>query len=328
MSKIDKLYEAALNATAKGTTPKAKKSKTKKSKGKKRPLPGFAHDATPAEKRAGKAIGKKNERALKAPKKVVEVDWDDEDSVKLAMAQALEVDANDLKIKEDHGYSGFGAGTVYLVEMGKQEYHVAENSDVAHDLAVAVVKQDLEHEPEIFNQDFIASHIDLDRLRNDLMSDVQNMRYEDLKEEADKRPERFIKDNDLEWPEPTEKQLRDHAEAMSDETHSAQSIYDKLKSLGDAEDRWTELGEEPEINDSEIETLAEQQAKDQLKDPLEYLKDIYGDEATKKAIEIVGIDEDAAADEAVSTDGEGHFLARYDGNMHDGPGGIVYWRSN
>ena len=61
---------------------------------------------------------------------------------------------------------------------------------------------------------------------------------------------------------------------------------------------------------------------------MEYLDDIYGDEAAKKAIEIAGIDVEAAAKEAVSTDGEGHFLSGYDGETHETKGGLVYWRTN
>ena len=55
----------------------------------------------------------------------------------------------------------------------------------------------------------------------------------------------------------------------------------------------------------------------------------YGEEdGVTKAIEIGGIDVEAATEEVVSTDGVGHFLSHYDGNINDGPGGIVYWRDN
>ena len=46
------------------------------------------------------------------------------------------------------------------------------------------------------------------------------------------------------------------------------------------------------------------------------------------AIEIAGIDIDAAADDAVDTDGWEHFLARYDGKSHETDSGLVYWRVN
>lgn len=211
-----------------------------------------------------------------------------EKSVLREMAKELDVSIDDLSI-EDYD-PGFGTGDMFRVEHGRAEYVVARNDTDAHALAIAMVTQDLENEPEIFNKDFIESHIDKDRLRRDLMSDVQNMKYEDLKEEAEQRPEKFIKDNDLDSPEP---------------------------------------GEEIAVSNSDVETVAEREAEEVLKDPIGYLEDIYGrEEAMAKAIEIAGIDVREAADEAVRTDGEGHFLSSYDGNTNNTHSGFVYWRTN
>lgn len=266
--------------------------------------------------------------ASKKKAKKVEIDFSDEESVKLAMAQELDCDPGDLEIEEDRGLTSFGEGTAYAVTCGGKEYQVVENDDAAHNLAVAIVKQDLESEPEIFNHDFLQSHIDTERLARDLHSDVYEMEYESLNDEAKRRPMDFMKDNNIDIPEPTDRQLREYAEAMSDDDNSVESILKKLAE-GDAEDRWIEMGEEPEVPDRAVEELVEDAVKNRLSDPITYLTEMYGQEdGIKKAMEIGGIDIDAAADEAVSTDGEGHFLARYDGHMHDGPGGIVWWRSN
>jgi hypothetical protein len=78
----------------------------------------------------------------------------------------------------------------------------------------------------------------------------------------------------------------------------------------------------------EAEELAEKQVEVELEDPMRYLEDIYGGDASAKAIEIAGIDIDAAADDAVDTDGWEHFLARYDGNSYETGSGLVYWRVN
>jgi len=60
-----------------------------------------------------------------------------------------------------------------------------------------------------------------------------------------------------------------------------------------------------------------------------YLEKIYGSEdAVKQAIEIAGIDVNAAAEDAVDTDGPEHFVARYDGNYYTTKNGLVYWREN
>jgi hypothetical protein len=255
-------------------------------------------------------------------KKKVSVDWSDEDSVLRAMASALECEIEDLTIEEDKGMSSFRVGDIYRVEMGSKEYYVAENEEVAHDLAVAIVKQDLEESPENFEPNFIESHIDLKKLRDELQSDVESMRLDDLNEEAEKKPLKFMSDNDIEIEEPPAALVKKYLNDVDE-----QNRYEEVRAM-DAEDQWSEIGEEPKVKDTDIEAIAESEAKAQLKDPLDYLKDIYGDDAVKKAIEIAGIDVDAAADEAVSTDGEGHFLSSYDGNTNDGPGKIVYWRHN
>lgn len=257
-----------------------------------------------------------------------------EDRIKKVMARELDIDASELTVEEDRGASSFGVGTFYEVSLGGshgKSWTVALSEDAAHELAIAMVKQNLEYEPELFNQSFIESHIDIKHLRSELLPDVQNHRYEDLKEEADRRPLEFLKDNDLDIPEPTEAQMRKHAEAMSDDDtpgESAEEIYRRLLE-GDAEDRWIEIGDEPSVSDRDIEALAEQQAEEQLRDPMSYLEDIYGrEDAVKQAIRIAGIDVNEAAEDAVSQDGEGHFLSSYDGHMREAPGGFVYWRTN
>ena len=228
-------------------------------------------------------------------KKKTAIDFGDEEAVLADVAAAMEADIEECVIEEDRGMSSFGEGTVYQVEWGVEEYHVAKNHDQAYALAVEVVKQDLEQEPELFNKDFIESHIDKDKLRDALKHDVIDMAIEDLTDEAERNPERFWRDYAREGFETPEE---------------------------------NEDGELPEPTSSEIEELAEKRADDQLEDPMGYLFEIYGDDVSAKAIEIAGIDIDAAADDAVDTDGWEHFLARYDGNSHETDSGLVYWRVN
>jgi len=68
--------------------------------------------------------------------------------------------------------------------------------------------------------------------------------------------------------------------------------------------------------------------REQLRDPMQYLDDICGDDAAAQAIKIAGIDVEAAAEDAVDTDGAGHFLSIYDGETHETKSGLVYWRAN
>lgn len=219
----------------------------------------------------------------------------DEKAVLDEVARALDIDPEELSIREERGLSGFGAGTVYEIKTrgGRMEWAVVENEDQERDLALKVVKQDLDDEPEIFNQSFIESHINMERLKRDLESDMQDSNEENLRGEGDSNFWR-------EW----ERAGFDAPEEDKD-------------------------GDIPSPTDDEITVLAEKYTAQQLRDPMGYLEDIYGrEDAVKKAIEIAGIDIDAAAEEAVDTDGAAHFLAHYDGNSHTTAAGLVYWRAN
>lgn len=257
----------------------------------------------------------------KKPKKVVKADFDDEDSVKLEMAQVLGYEPDDLEISEST-LSTFRKGTFYEIEAGRQSWTVARNEDEARDVALATVLQDLESEPENFSADFIQSHINIDRLRNDLYSDVQNSFYDDLTEEAERNPLSFAREHDLEdeIKPPAEKDIRDYVDDDAEE-------FERIRALEPIE-QWEEIGEEPEIPEKNIQTISEEMADSTLKDPMSYLQDIYGSDHVKRAIEIAGIDEEKAAEEAIDTDGWQHFLCRYDGESKESPSGFIYWRDN
>lgn len=224
-----------------------------------------------------------------------EIDFDDADEVLAEVAKALKADPEDLEIEVDKGLESFRTGTVYRVEWGREEYVVVASHDQMEELALAVVKQDLEEEPEIFNKDFLEQHINKDKLRRELEPDELNSRIDDLTYEAERNPDDFWKEYEREG-------------------------YDAPEEDEDGERREPELGE--------IEELAQKQVEDRLEDPMAFLEEIYGDEAAAKAIEIAGIDLNEAAQDAVDTDGAEHFLARYDGNSHETSSGFVYWRDN
>jgi hypothetical protein len=229
-----------------------------------------------------------------------EIDFDDEDAVLAEMAKELDIDLDELRIKESH-FGHFRTGTVYEITIrggggGHKEWYVVADSDQERELAIEIVKQDLDESPENFNQDFIERHIDTDQLRRDLHGDVLGMRIDDLTDEADRRPDDF---------------------------------WNEYESEGFEAPEENEEGERREPERSEIEELAERQTDAQLDDPMEYLEDIYGrEDAVKEAIRIAGIDIDAAAEDAVDTDGPGHFLSSYDGQTHETKSGLVYWRHN
>lgn len=225
------------------------------------------------------------------------VDFNDEEAVLAEVAKALDIDPDDLTIMEDDGLTGFRTGTVYEISAGRKEWRVVESEDQERELALEIVKQDLDQEPEIFNQSFIEQHINMERLKRDLESDVMDSNVDRLTDDAERNPDDF-------WRE-----------------------YERAGFDAPEED---EDGEREEPSQSEIEELAESQTKEQLSDPMQYLEDIYGrEDAVKEAIKIAGIDIDAAAEDAVDTDGPGHYLSSYDSNTYTTkPSGLVYWRVN
>jgi hypothetical protein len=277
-------------------------------------------------------------------------DFGDEDAVLAEVAAALDEDPEDLKIEEDRGLTSFGEGVAYRIsgrgrgsKHGGREWIVVESDDAAHELAKASVTQDLEHEPEIFNKDFLESHINKDLLRRDLASDVRDMAEEDLRDSAERDPERFWDDAErygmerqyvIKWDSPDGDGELPEKFTDSDAAEDAGAEWQKeALAAANPDDGYKENDfsysvEDAEPDDVDIENLAEKIAEERLEDPIAYLEDIYGDEAAAKAIEIAGIDIDAAAEEAVDTDGWQHFLSRYDGNSYETKSGFVYWRDN
>lgn len=226
-------------------------------------------------------------------------DFEDRREVLEEVAAALNTPSYELDIITNTALESFGAGDVYEIRFKHRPHgktwNVVENDDVFRDLAIEIVKQDLEEEPGMFNQSFLEQHIDVEKLRRELEPDELNSRIDDLSYEAERDPESF-------WEE-----------------------YERYGFEGPEEE---EEEERREPDQTEIEELAEKQVAERLHDPMQFLDDIYGSEATEKAIEIAGIDIDAAAEDAVDTDGPEHFLARYDGNYYETESGFIYWRED
>jgi hypothetical protein len=254
------------------------------------------------------------------------VDFNDEEAVLKEVCKELDLDPSDCQISSGTAPNGYGSA--YTITTGHLEYIVMENDDEFEAAARNGVESDLRDDPSNFDSNFIESHINLDRLRDALHSDVSDSNFDALNDEAERHPMDFLKDNNIDIPPPSEKQLRDHAELESNDEKSADEIYDDLLTM-DPEEQWDAIGEEPEVAHSDITDAADELATAQLKDPMEYLTDMYGrNDAPKKAIEIAGIDVEKAADEVVSTDGAAHFMCGYDGKYDTTKSGFIVWRHN
>ena len=204
---------------------------------------------------------------------------------------------SDCEIEENAGLTSLHEGTYYTIVCGKQEWEVAKDHDSMRGLALAIVEQDLRDEPELFNRGWLEKHIDIATLRQELKTDTHDSNYSYASEIG---APRF-------WEEAVDRGI---------------DIPDDVQKAIDA-------GDDPrDPTSSELDAFAEDMTDDQLKDPMEYLRDIYGENTAKKAIEIAGIDIDEAAEDAVSEDGPEHFVARYDGKSHETKSGFVYWRTN
>lgn len=263
-------------------------------------------------------------KIVRKPRKV---DFSDEAAVLKEVARELDLDPEDCEIQSGSAPNGYGSA--YTISVGRHtEYIVMENEEEFEQAARNGVENDLKEQPELFSRDFIESHIDIERLRDVLHSDTFDSNYDRVNDEAERKPMEFLKENDIDIPSPSEKQLRDHAELESSDEKSADEIYAEVAAL-DPEEQWDTIGEEPEVPNSVIEEVAESQTQSQLRDPMSYLADIFGrEESVAKAIEFAGIDIEKAADEAVSTDGAAHFMCNYDGNYDTTKSGFLFWRHN
>lgn len=168
-----------------------------------------------------------------------------------------------------------------------------QSEEAAAEDVLEQVKEDLRNEPENFTQSWLQGHLDEEKLKKAVYDMVMEDEY--VNEMASDDSEQF-------WKEAARWDVADLPEEDED-------------------------GEMPsDVDDKYIDDLKERIAEDRSRTPMSYLEDMLGGEgeAIKWAMENIGIDIDAAADEAVSTDGRQHFAASYDGNSYQTLEGLVY----
>jgi hypothetical protein len=235
-------------------------------------------------------------------------------------------DLNDVIVTE--GIWGWAESSdCATIDIGNKDYMIFPDVDTAESFARALVMNDLENEPEIFDKSWLDRHVDEDKLRDILSSDVEN----DIRENPGSYGYEGRWRVTLTGPN-GERELvpGDFLDEGDADDAGQDAIDEKNANLEEGEEEWQYNSEEiPADEDDNIDSWASDKAEELLKDPVEYLNDIYGEKGAANYISEWGcLDLDAAADDAIATDGWQHFVASYDGNSHDLPGGGVWVRHN
>jgi hypothetical protein len=179
------------------------------------------------------------------------------------------------------------------------EYRVFKNEDVAEEMAVEEVREDIEYQPENFNRDFLMDFLDVDDF---LVLDIENANYDYVKDIEDESNDKY--ENRL-IAELVNNGLISENEALTTDP--------------------TELSDE--YSQDYINLLTSEQIGDD--NGVQYFIDNFGeDEFFKIVIDNNLIDFENASQDAVNMDGIAHFLARYDSETIYLDNNVVAYRTN
>jgi len=213
------------------------------------------------------------------------IDFDTPEELKAALAvkELAEEESEDeeslLDDLEEYHYPDSYKAENWIIFLDEEEAHTA---------AVNYVKEMLELEPEVFNQDWLMSIIDVEKAA-DLFTQIYG-----------------------EWN-------YSYAEGIKDDAASAGSEFDTR-----LEEEMADAGVD-NIDDF-VDYLTQSQI-DEGTGGYDHFESNFGvEEAGKLVMEHNLIDIDEAAESAVDTDGWAHFLSTYDGEYRELPSGAVYFR--
>lgn len=192
-----------------------------------------------------------------------------------------EVNNNDLEYQWAYGDEYF------IATDGNEEYMVFESESEAEDYAIQRVREDLEENPEYFNQDWLSNYIDGNDFFQNVYDEWNNSYANDIQSERGSTYENRLIDEMVEWD------IMSEEEAESD----------------DAE----------EIAEDRIDDFVSALTSDQMDNGgFDYYVDNFGQaEAMKVVLDNGLIDIDDASDSAVREDGIAHFISSYDGMQID-----------
>jgi hypothetical protein len=191
-------------------------------------------------------------------------------------------------------YGRFARGKSGSFTVDGVEYNWFDNEETAEEVALEIVRNDLEEQPEIFNQSWLQDFI--------TMSDTDKRMF--ASEEADSR----VGDMD------DEEVVR--VAGMEDEYEAAEEVEDKDQVIENARNAVRE-----KISD---------EVEDELDDPVQYFVHDQGLYSIKDLMKQswISIDAEEAADSALKEDGWAHFLSLYNGDYEETKGGVIYFRES
>lgn len=232
------------------------------------------------------------------------------DVARRQFSSAEDVDLGDMEIDThwserngNYDESNLNDTTAFKVDIGNVEWLIFKDDDAARAYALEGVKNDLNDEPGIFTQSWLAQFVDEDKLAEAIGDPNEDWEEENV--------------GNLDYEELLAKMVKENYIDFDD------AVF--FKKSGDPR-------VETPLRNKKLQAIKDdyvEKEKPAPPDPWEWLQDVYGKEdAAKQAIEMVGIDIDKAAEDAISTDGWEHFVARYDGHTHDLENGAVYTRIN
>jgi len=211
---------------------------------------------------------------------------------------------------------GFRTDAVEIEISGYGDWIVTDDGDA---LAIERVEQDLEDEPELFNSSWLDNYYTLSPTDRRIYaqeaadSEAEGLTEDDLSDEIDALPSVQAALAAMEDAEAD----RDNYEAEAGDDYDDDE-YDDLDTAADeAYEAYEEAKEAglDEAREAWAENRAEEIERDLKRDAPGYFRDLYGRDWQSIAGNLLILDVERAAEDAVAFDGAAHFLANYDGDV-------------
>ena len=253
----------------------------------------------------------------------------------------------DAKMLDDKPYDDM-RGKIYQFDDGS-EWIVSESSEAAEKQAVEYVRWMLDDEPEIFDQGWLQEFITMtetdmsDMANGESAAYVEGLTDDEALEEAgfDEKSDELQEEIDVleSEIEDLEEKKADLESTVEDEGDENGELTGKINDIeSEISGKMNEihlLGKKQEALPDEAKEKVQEDKYDEiyeeLEDPIQYFvrdQGTYSKEDLMNA-SFITMDLDEAAQDAIDTDGVGHFLASYDFNeVEVGDTSMVMFRTN